>query len=125
MSCSVQESPTLTSAECKYMLWGIITAPIMPTAWRSSLDPQPSQYGKNIPLSNSPWFGALSPYYKKQIYSSVLKCQFSAQESQEIVIYSMHKTLKWRNTNLFLNYAFIVHDNIVLLLKCLYLFQDD
>lgn len=43
---------TLTNAECKYKLCGIITAPTMPTACISSFDSQFEHHGINIPLCN-------------------------------------------------------------------------
>lgn len=44
---------TLTNAECKYKLCGIITAPTIPTACNNSFDPQPSHQGMNIPSMTS------------------------------------------------------------------------
>lgn len=47
------------------MLWGIITAPTIPTACSSCVGPQPLQYGTNMPFSTSPWFGATRTYCRQ------------------------------------------------------------
>ena len=44
----------LTSAECRYKLWGMITAPMIPTAWSTSRLPQFEHHGTIIPLTTSP-----------------------------------------------------------------------
>lgn len=46
------------------MLWGIITAPTIPTACSSCTGPQPLQYGTNMPFRTSAWFGATRTYCK-------------------------------------------------------------
>lgn len=61
---------TLTRPECKYKLWGIITAPTIPTACRSAELSQSLHHGKNIPLISCPPSGFTITNYKieTQIY---------------------------------------------------------
>lgn len=54
---------TLTKAECRYMLCGMMTAPTMPTACWICGVPQPEQDGMNMPLSTSLWLGLTVTYY--------------------------------------------------------------
>ena len=55
---------TLTRAECKNKLWGIITAPTIPTAcFKASLS-QPVHDGTNNPWRTDGCEGAAVMYYK-------------------------------------------------------------
>lgn len=58
---------TLTNAECKYKLCGMITAPTIPTACISSFDPQSVHHGINIPFATSAALGSEMTYYGKII----------------------------------------------------------
>lgn len=53
---------TLTKAECRYKLCGIITAPTIPTACKNSRDPQFEHHGMNMPSSTSIWEGPDTTY---------------------------------------------------------------
>lgn len=54
---------TLTKAECRYMLCGMMTAPTMPTACSICGVRQPEQDGTNMPLSTWLWLGFTVTYY--------------------------------------------------------------
>lgn len=54
---------TLTKAECRYMLCGMITAPTMPTACSICGVRQPEQDGRNMPLRTWVWLGFTVTYY--------------------------------------------------------------
>lgn len=54
---------TLTKAECRYMLCGMITAPTMPTACSICGVRQPEQDGRNMPLRTWIWLGFTVTYY--------------------------------------------------------------
>lgn len=54
---------TLTKAECRYMLCGMITAPTIPTACSTWGVRQPGQDGTNMPLSTWLWLGFTVMYY--------------------------------------------------------------
>lgn len=53
---------TLTSAEWRYRLCGIITAPTIPTAWSKTFLSQSEHHGTNNPFITCPWSGATLTY---------------------------------------------------------------
>lgn len=54
---------TVTNAECKYKLCGLINAPMIPIDNVSSLDPQSLHHGVKTPCNTSIWLGADTMYY--------------------------------------------------------------
>jgi len=53
---------TLTKAECKNRLWGMITAPTMPTAWRIASLSQSAHPGIANPFTTSSCGGGFETY---------------------------------------------------------------
>lgn len=56
---------TLTNAECKYKLWGLIRDPTIATACKNWSFPQSLHHGVNIPSKISTWFGSDLMYCKE------------------------------------------------------------
>ena len=62
---------TLTRAECRYILCGIMMAPITPTACSTAWLSHPLHEGTNKPSNTDTWSGFTVPYWNHKYYNSI------------------------------------------------------